>query len=75
MGERKAVEKVNGGDNSIDSEDTNPNIRAIHIHGRMEHNLAGYAIYNSCESIEIIGSSEFTKKMIIAGKTFLDNGK
>jgi hypothetical protein len=62
MGERKAIEKVNGGDNSIDSEDTNPNIRAIHIHGRMEHNLAGYAKYYSCESIEITRSSEFTKK-------------
>jgi hypothetical protein len=69
MGERRAVEKVNGGDNSIDSEDTNPNIRAIHIHGRMEHNLAGYAKYYSCESIEIKGFK------IIVKYFFLNIGK
>jgi hypothetical protein len=37
------VEKINGGDNSIDFENTNPNKRAIHIHGGMEHNLVEYA--------------------------------
>jgi hypothetical protein len=41
------VEEVNGGDNSKDSKNTNPNIRAIHIHGRMEHNLVKYAKYYS----------------------------
>jgi hypothetical protein len=39
------VEGVNGGDNSTNLENTNPNRRVIHIHGGMEHNLAGYAKY------------------------------
>jgi hypothetical protein len=37
------IEKINGGDNSTNSENTNPNKRAIHIHGGMEHNMARYA--------------------------------
>jgi hypothetical protein len=41
------VEIVNGRDNSIDLENTNPYRKAIHIHGRMDHNLAGYAKYYS----------------------------
>jgi hypothetical protein len=45
------VEKANGANNSIDFENTNPNRRAIHIHGGMEHNLGEYAKYYSCESI------------------------
>jgi hypothetical protein len=48
LGERRAVEEVNAGNNSTHLEDTNPNIKAIHIHGRMEHNLDGYAKYYSC---------------------------
>jgi hypothetical protein len=32
------VGKINGGDNSTDSKNTNLDKRAIHIHGRMEHN-------------------------------------
>jgi hypothetical protein len=36
------VEEVNGGDNSTNSENIDPNIRAIHIHEGMEHNLAEY---------------------------------
>jgi hypothetical protein len=43
--ERRTIEEVNGGDNSIDSKIIDPNRRAIHIHGRMEHNLAKYAKY------------------------------
>jgi hypothetical protein len=39
------VEGVNVGDNSTNLENTNPNRRVIHIHGGMEHNLAGYAKY------------------------------
>jgi hypothetical protein len=35
------IEGVNGGDNSIDSESIDPDKRAIHIHGGMEHNLIG----------------------------------
>jgi hypothetical protein len=45
-------EKVNGGDNSTNLRNTNPNKRAIHIHGGMEHNLAEYAKYDYCGSIE-----------------------
>ncbi len=56
------VEKVNGGHNSIDSKNTNPKKRAIHIHGRIEHNLAGYAKYYFCRNTKILGGSEFTKK-------------
>jgi hypothetical protein len=41
------VENVNGGDNSTNSKDTNPTIRAIHIHGGMEKNLDEYAKYYS----------------------------
>ncbi len=37
------VETVNGGDKSIDSENTNSDRRAIHIHGGMEWNLTKYA--------------------------------
>jgi hypothetical protein len=44
------LEEVNGGDNSIDSKNTYLDRRAIHIHGRMEHNLARYAKYYSCKS-------------------------
>jgi hypothetical protein len=47
------VEEVDGGDNSIDSKKKNPNRRAIHIHGGMEHNLARYAKYYSYGCIEI----------------------
>jgi hypothetical protein len=45
LGEKIAVETINCGENSTDSENTNSNKRAIHIHGRMEHNLAKYAKY------------------------------
>jgi hypothetical protein len=37
------VEKVNGGDNSTNSKNTNLDRRAIHIHGGMEHHLTKYA--------------------------------
>jgi hypothetical protein len=40
---RRAIEEVNGGNNSTNLKNANPYIRAIHIHGRMEHNLARYA--------------------------------
>jgi hypothetical protein len=43
MEKKRTIEEVNGGDNSIDSEYSNPDRRAIHIHGGMEHNLVGYA--------------------------------
>jgi len=39
------VEKVNGGNKSTNFENIDLDRRAIHIHGRMEHNLAGYAKY------------------------------
>jgi hypothetical protein len=53
MVERKMVEEVNGGDNSTDSENTYLDKRAIHIHGRMEHNLVGYAKHYFCRNIKI----------------------
>jgi len=56
------VVEVNGGDNSIDSKNTNLDKRAIHIHGGMEHNMVGYAKYYSCGRTKISRSSEFTKE-------------
>jgi hypothetical protein len=41
------MEEVNGGNNSTYSKSIDPNKKAIHIHGRMEHNLVGYAKYYS----------------------------
>jgi hypothetical protein len=52
LGER-TIEKVNGGNNSKNSKNVNSNMRAIHIHEGMEHNLAGYAKYYSCKNIKI----------------------
>ncbi len=57
------VEAVNGGDNLIDLKNTNPDKRAIHIHGRMEHNLVGYAKYYSCGCTKISKSNEFTMEI------------
>jgi hypothetical protein len=57
------VQEVNGGDNSIDSKNTNLDKRAIHIHGRMEHNLVGYAKYYSYKNTEISRGNEFTRKI------------
>jgi hypothetical protein len=39
LGERRTIEKVNGGDNSTNLKTTNLDQRAIHIHRKMEHNL------------------------------------
>jgi hypothetical protein len=41
LGERKIAKTIYGGNNLTDSENTNPNQMAIHIHGKMEHNLVG----------------------------------
>jgi hypothetical protein len=65
------VEKVNGGDNSIDIENTNLDRRAIHIHGRMEHNLAGYVKYYFYKSTKISKGSEFTRKIDYSKRDFL----
>jgi hypothetical protein len=56
------AKEVNGGDNSSNLENMNPNKKAIHIHGGMEHKLVGYAKYYSYESIKFIGNSEFIKE-------------
>ncbi len=45
LGEKIAVEVVNGWDNSIDLENTNLDRRAIHKQGGTEHNLVKYAKY------------------------------
>jgi hypothetical protein len=70
---KRVVEAINGGDNSIDSKNINPNKKAIHICGGMEHNLAGYAKYYSYGSIEISRSSE--GKLITIEEIFLDIGE
>ncbi len=62
MGERRTVQEVNGGDKLIDLEDIDLGRSAIHIHGRMEHNLVEYAKYYSCGGIKISGGSEFTRE-------------
>jgi hypothetical protein len=74
IGRKKTIEEVNGRDNSIDSKNTNLDIRAIHIHGRMEHNLAGYAKYYSCGNVsqKVVNSQE---KLIIIEKIFLGISK
>jgi len=62
LGEKRAVEIVYGGNNSTDSENINPNQKAIHIHGGMEHNLVEYAKYYSCGCIEISRKNESTRE-------------
>ncbi len=57
------VEEINDGDNSTYSENIDPDIRAIHVHGGMEHNLAEYAKYYYCGSIKILGGNEFTREI------------
>jgi hypothetical protein len=62
LGERKTVEEVNGGDNSINLKDINLAKRAIHIHGGMEHNLFRYAEYYSYGGTKISRCNEFTRE-------------
>ncbi len=57
------VEAINGGNDSTNSKNTNPNRRVIHIQGGMEHNLAMYAKYYSCGCIKILGSNEFIREI------------
>jgi hypothetical protein len=69
------VEKINGGNNSTYSKNKNPNKRAIHIHGKMEHNLAGYVNSIPMEAQkyqEVVSSQE---KLITIEKIFLNIGK
>jgi hypothetical protein len=70
LGERKAVQVVNGVDNSTDSENTNLDKKAIHIHGGIEHNLAEYAKCYFCGCTKILGSCEFTRETNQSGKDF-----
>jgi hypothetical protein len=44
------VEEINGGDNSTDLKNIDLDKRAIHIHGGMEHNMAGNVKCYSCGS-------------------------
>jgi hypothetical protein len=69
LGERKIIE-VNGEDNSIDLENKDPNKRAVHIHGGMEHNMAKYAKYYSCGNKEISRSNEFIRKNYYSRRGF-----
>jgi hypothetical protein len=59
---RKAIEVVYSVDNSIDSQNTNLDWKAIHIHGGMENKMIEYAKYYSCGHTEILGGIEFTKE-------------
>jgi len=72
---KKTVEKINGRNNSTYSENTDLDIRAIHIHGGMEHNLDGYAKYYSCGSIKITKKMNSQEKLITVKEIFLDIGK
>jgi hypothetical protein len=58
-------------ENSTHSKNTNPDRRAIHVHGGMEHNLVGYAKYYSYRSTKISRGSEFTRKIDNSEKDFL----
>ncbi len=53
----------------------NPARKVIHIHRKMENNLARYAKYYSCGSIKILGGSEFIRKTNHNIKYFLNIGK
>jgi len=57
------IETINGGDNLIDSKNTNLDKMSIHIHGGMEHNLVKYAKYYSYGHTKILGNSEFTREV------------
>ncbi len=74
MGER-TIEEVNGGDNSKDTENTNLDRRAIHIHGRMEHNLVGYTNYYFYKSTKIWGGSGFIRKIDYRKRNFLGHSQ
>jgi hypothetical protein len=67
---KRTIEEVNGGNNSTNSENIDPDKRVIHIHGRMEHNLAEYAKYDSYGRTKILGDIEFTRKIDYNRKDF-----
>jgi hypothetical protein len=64
------IKEVNGGDNSTYSKNTYLDKKAIHIHGKMEHNLVGYAKYYFYGSTKILGGNEFTRKFDYNKKDF-----
>jgi hypothetical protein len=70
---KRTVEVVKGGNNSIDSKNTNPNKRAKHIPGGMEHNLAGYAKYYSSGHTKNLRNSESTKEIDHSRKDFFEH--
>ncbi len=54
---------------------TNSNRRAIHIHGWMEHNLAGYAKYYLMETHKFQKVVNSLENLVIVKEFFLDIGK
>jgi hypothetical protein len=64
------VEKVNGGNTSTYLKNIDPDRKAIHIHGRMEHNLVEHAKYYSYGSTKISRGNEFTRKIDYSKKDF-----
>ncbi len=69
------IKVTNGGNNSINSKNTNLDRKAIHIHGRIKHNRAKYAKYYSYGRTKFLGSSEFTREINHNRIDFLDIGK
>jgi hypothetical protein len=62
-----------GGNNSTYSKNTNPNKKAIHMYGRMEHNLVGYAKHYSYGSTKILRGSEYIRKSYYNSRDFSRN--
>jgi len=67
---KKNDNEVNGGDNSTNPKNIGPDKRAIHIHARMEHNLARHAINYSCKSTKILRGSDYTRKIDYSRRDF-----
>jgi hypothetical protein len=69
------VEEVNGGNNLTNSKNIDPNIRGIHIHGRMNTtwpSMPNITFMETHKSQEVANSQE---KLIIVKEIFLDIGK
>jgi hypothetical protein len=69
------VKKVNGGDNLIDSKNIDLAKMAIHIHGRMEHNLANMPNTILIEAQKSRDAMNSQEKLNIVKNFFLNIGK
>ncbi len=75
MGERRTIEEVNGGNNLIDFKNIDLDREAIHIHGRMEHNLVELPNITFVEAQKIHEVVNSQEKLIIVEEFFLDISK